>query len=115
MPDDDASPSGYGDASRARAAAREAGGTDVAAPDRSPEELVLTHDRDVKTMAALLRLPDRSRTLLTLLLDAGLSYGQVSAQLRMPVDSIGPTRARSLELLRHELAAVGIDGDALIG
>jgi hypothetical protein len=38
----------------------------------------------------------------------------VSAKLHIPVGSIGPTRARGLELLRHELAAVGIDGDALI-
>ena len=34
--------------------------------------------------------------------------------LHMPVGSIGPVRARSLDLLRRELAAVGIDGDALI-
>jgi hypothetical protein len=38
----------------------------------------------------------------------------LSAELRMPVASIGPIRARSLRLLRRELAAVGIDGDALI-
>jgi DNA-directed RNA polymerase specialized sigma24 family protein len=45
---------------------------------------------------------------------AELSYGEVSAELRMPVGSIGPIRARSLRLLRRELAAAGIDGDALI-
>ncbi|MGD0934944.1 MAG: hypothetical protein ABR922_10280, partial [Streptosporangiaceae bacterium] len=70
-------------------------------------------DRDDRTKAALNRLPARNRALLTLLA-AELSYGELSAELRMPVASIGPIRARSLRLLRRELAAVGIDGDALI-
>ncbi len=89
-------------------------GTDPAAPGQSPEELVTAQDRDDRTKAALNRLPARNRTLLTLLVAAELSYGEVSAELRMPVGSIGPIRARSLRLLRRELAAVGIDGDALI-
>jgi DNA-directed RNA polymerase specialized sigma24 family protein len=88
--------------------------TDPAAPDRSPEELVTAQDRDDRTKAALNRLPARNRALLTLLMAAELSYGEVSAELRMPVGSIGPIRARSLRLLRRELAAAGIDGDALI-
>jgi len=71
-------------------------------------------DRDDRTKAALNRLPARNRALLTLLMAAELSYGEVSAELRMPVGSIGPIRARSLRLLRRELAAAGIDGDALI-
>ena len=88
-------------------------GTDPAAPGLSPEELVAARDRDDRTKAALNRLPARNRALLTLLA-AELSYGELSAELRMPVGSIGPIRARSLRLLRRELAAAGIDGDALI-
>ncbi len=87
--------------------------TDPAAPDRSPEELVTAQDLGDRTKAALNRLPARNRALLTLLA-AELSYDEVSTELRMPVGSIGPIRARSLRLLRRELAAVGIDGDALI-
>ena len=87
---------------------------DPAAPDLSPEEVVTAQDRDDRTKAALNRLPARNRALLTLLMAAELSYGEVSAELRMPVGSIGPIRARSLRLLRRELAAAGIDGDALI-
>jgi RNA polymerase sigma factor (sigma-70 family) len=89
-------------------------GTDPAGTDRSPEELVTEDELSVQTKAALGRLPARNRTLLTLLVESELSYREVSAMLHMPVGSIGPVRARSLDLLRRELAAVGIDGDALI-
>ena len=89
-------------------------GTDPAGTDRSPEELVTEDELSVQTKAALGRLPARNRTLLTLLVESELSYREVSAVLHMPVGSIGPVRARSLDLLRRELAAVGIDGDALI-
>jgi RNA polymerase sigma factor (sigma-70 family) len=89
-------------------------GADPAGPDRSPEELVTEGELGVQTKAALGRLPARNRTLLTLLMESDLSYREVSAMLHMPVGSIGPVRARSLDLLRRELAAVGIDGDALI-
>jgi RNA polymerase sigma factor (sigma-70 family) len=88
--------------------------TDLAAPDRSPEELVTARDRDTQTRAALRRLPTRSRRLLTLLMESPApSYGQVSAELNMPVGSIGPTRARSLSMLRRELETAGIGSDAL--
>jgi RNA polymerase sigma factor (sigma-70 family) len=88
--------------------------TDLIAPDRSPEELVTARDTDTQTRAALCRLPTRSRRLLTLLMESPApSYGQVSAELSMPVGSIGPTRARSLSMLRRELETVGIGSDAL--
>jgi hypothetical protein len=60
--------------------------------------------------AALRRLPTRDQTLLTLLMDSpSPSYSQLSAELRMAVGSIGPSRARSLGRLRRELDAAGID------
>jgi RNA polymerase sigma factor (sigma-70 family) len=84
---------------------------DVPSADSLPEDLVATSDRDARTRAALRRLPARSRMLLTLLMNSqARSYGEVSKALGMPLGSIGPTRARSLRLLRTELKAVGIDG-----
>jgi RNA polymerase sigma factor (sigma-70 family) len=79
--------------------------------DNLPDDLVATRDRDARTRAALNRLPTRARMLLTLLMASPAnSYGEVSKALGMPLGSIGPTRARSLGLLRTELKAVGIDG-----
>jgi RNA polymerase sigma factor (sigma-70 family) len=87
------------------------GDVDVPSTDNLPEDLVTVHDRDARTRAALRRLPARSRKLLTLLMTSPAnSYGEVSKALGMPLGSIGPTRARSLHLLRGELEAVGIDG-----
>jgi RNA polymerase sigma factor (sigma-70 family) len=84
---------------------------DLPATDNLPDDLAAAHDRDARTRAALGRLPARSRKLLTLLMTSQAnSYGAVSKALGMPLGSIGPTRARSLQLLRGELKAVGIDG-----
>jgi DNA-directed RNA polymerase specialized sigma24 family protein len=84
---------------------------DVPSADSLPEDLAAARDRDVRTRAALHRLPARSRALLTLLMASPAhSYCEVSETLGMPVGSIGPTRRRSLHLLRGELEAVGIDG-----
>jgi RNA polymerase sigma factor (sigma-70 family) len=58
---------------------------------------------------SLTRLPDRQRKLLTLLLEEpDLSYQDVGQRLGLPIGSIGPTRARSLERLRdcRELQAL---------
>ncbi|HEX5619827.1 MAG TPA: sigma-70 family RNA polymerase sigma factor [Solirubrobacteraceae bacterium] len=59
--------------------------------------------------ASLTRLSDRQRKLLTLLLEEpDLSYQDVGQRLGLPIGSIGPTRARSLERLRdcRELQAL---------
>jgi RNA polymerase sigma factor (sigma-70 family) len=86
-------------------------GLDIPDPGRSPEDEVTAADQGARVRAALGRLPARDRQLVTLLMDSARpSYGKVSAELRIPVGSIGPTRARSLNRLRHELEAVGIDG-----
>jgi RNA polymerase sigma factor (sigma-70 family) len=84
---------------------------ELASGDNLPDDLVAVRDRDARTRAALHRLPTRSRVLLTLLMTSPTrSYGEVSKALGMPLGSIGPTRARSLHLLRTELESVGIDG-----
>jgi RNA polymerase sigma factor (sigma-70 family) len=59
--------------------------------------------------ASLTLLTDRQRKLLTLLLEEpDLSYQDVGQRLGLPIGSIGPTRARSLERLRgcRELQAL---------
>jgi RNA polymerase sigma factor (sigma-70 family) len=70
---------------------------------QGPEASVLASERRTALTRALATLPHRHRRLLTLLLiQPALDYEQVSAQLAMPVGSIGPIRARALaRLSRH--------------
>ena len=77
-----------------------------AAAAAGPEEIVLAGlSRDVvrRTVA---KLPPRHRVLLerTVISD-GPSYATISAELAMPLGSIGPTRRRGLERMRRMLAA----------
>ena len=66
---------------------------------------LLTAERDAELWAAFSRLPARDQALLRLLaVDSPPSYQEISAALGMPIGSIGPTRARSLERLRRELS-----------
>ncbi|MGQ9683823.1 MAG: RNA polymerase sigma factor [Anaerolineae bacterium] len=59
---------------------------------------------------ALQLIGERCRQLLTLLYgDAdALSYEEIAARLRMPLGSIGPTRARCLEKMRMTLHSMGM-------
>jgi RNA polymerase sigma factor (sigma-70 family) len=51
---------------------------------------------------ALVGLPVRQRTLMRMLFDdAAPSYGEIAAELDMPIGSIGPTRGRCLAQLRR--------------
>ena len=62
---------------------------------------------------ALDRLGDPCRGLLTALFrEESPSYPRISAELGMPVGSIGPTRARCLGKLRELLARAGFTPDA---
>lgn len=60
---------------------------------------------------ALQEIGERCRQLLTLLyLEPGEpSYDEISARLKMPVGSIGPTRARCLAKMREILRRMGMD------
>jgi RNA polymerase sigma factor (sigma-70 family) len=59
--------------------------------------------------AAVAELPERSRTLIGLLLaEPALTYSEISETLTMPVGSIGPTRARILATIRAKLERRGI-------
>jgi RNA polymerase sigma factor (sigma-70 family) len=71
---------------------------DLAEPDRE----LLASERREALHDALAELPDRQRDLMRLLLaKPDVSYDEVSRQLAMPIGSIGPTRARSLDRLRR--------------
>jgi RNA polymerase sigma factor (sigma-70 family) len=70
---------------------------------------LMTAERDAALWRAFGRLADRDRALLRLLVaDPTPSYEEISAALDMPIGGIGPTRARSLERLRRELAREGL-------
>jgi RNA polymerase sigma factor (sigma-70 family) len=89
-------------------------GMDVPDPGRQPDEEAAAQDRDARVRAALGRLPDRDQRLLTLLVSApARSYQALSTELRMPVGSIGPTRARSLDRLRQAFATAGVNEELL--
>ena len=63
---------------------------------------LLVYERDRALIAAFARLGGRCQRLLRLLMaDPPPSYDEIAAALDMPVGSIGPTRGRSLEQLRH--------------
>jgi RNA polymerase sigma factor (sigma-70 family) len=73
-------------------------GADHVEPDRE----LLAAERREALHGALAELPDRHRSLMSILVTSpDLSYEEVSRRLAMPVGSIGPTRARSLDRLRR--------------
>ncbi len=81
-------------------------GADPAAP---PDAVVADRERDALVWAAIETLPVRRRHLMRALMsDSPPSYDELSAQLDIPVGSIGPTRARCLQQLRAELEAAGL-------
>jgi len=68
------------------------------------DEGLLAEERARAVREALAMLPTRSQRLLELLMaDPPLSYAEISDQLGLPIGSIGPTRGRCLERLRHML------------
>jgi RNA polymerase sigma factor (sigma-70 family) len=69
-------------------------------PGRLDAELLVAERKDV-LQRALDTLPPRQRRLMVLLATAPPDYREISATLDMPIGSIGPTRARSLERLRR--------------
>ena len=79
-------------------------------PSESTEEARVESDREQKVRETMAKMADRCRRLLELLyLDpASPSYAEISEKLKMPVPSIGPTRARCLDKLRTLLRRRGI-------
>jgi RNA polymerase sigma factor (sigma-70 family) len=79
-----------------------------------PESTALRHEREALVRTALAGLPERHRSLLTLLVASPpVSYEEIGARLGMPVGSIGPTRARVLGRLRTALEAADFHDLAL--
>jgi RNA polymerase sigma factor (sigma-70 family) len=75
--------------------------TDDAVEPRGPEAELLASEARRVLGRALASLPAPQRRLLTMLLtEPDASYEQISAALRIPAGSIGPTRARGMARLR---------------
>ena len=73
------------------------------------EDEVLLAERHAAVREALNRLPSSCRRLLAMLTeDPPVPYTEISAQLGIPVGSIGPTRRRCLEKLRRDPAIVAL-------
>jgi RNA polymerase sigma factor (sigma-70 family) len=71
---------------------------------RTPDQVALDVDDVAQLRAALTRVPERDRRLLTMLMMVPApDYTFVSERLGMPHGSIGPTRARALHRLRREM------------
>jgi RNA polymerase sigma factor (sigma-70 family) len=82
--------------------------------EEPPGRAVMRRERDQLLHRAFARLPQRAQVLLTMLSrEPAMTYQEVSVALCMPIGSIGPTRARCLDALRHHAAALGLSGDDL--
>jgi RNA polymerase sigma-70 factor (ECF subfamily) len=68
-----------------------------------PEAEAIASEEQAAVRAALARLPDRTATLL-LLRYSGLTYGEVSATLGIPVDQVGTRLRRAQEAFRKEVS-----------
>ena len=79
----------------------------------TPEQELLVSERHATLREALMDLPSCCQQLIALLIeDPPVPYTQISAQLGIPVGSIGPNRARCLgRLRRHPAIAALINAD----
>jgi DNA-directed RNA polymerase specialized sigma24 family protein len=111
------------EALRVLRAARRATHEELPPPDQLPlgpdadlaDHDILVAERNAALRAALGELPRPCRELLTVLTrDPPPSYAEVSAELDIPVGSIGPTRARCLTRLRRSVHVAAI-ADTNIG
>jgi RNA polymerase sigma factor (sigma-70 family) len=74
-----------------------------------PDGALLEAEEHSILVVAFGRLAERCQRLLRLLMvDPPPQYTDVAAALEMPIGSIGPTRARCLERLRHEVKMAGL-------
>jgi RNA polymerase sigma factor (sigma-70 family) len=84
---------------------------DIPDDDADPVETrLITNERNATLWRAFRRLPERCQRLLRVAVAVPQAYDEVSAQLEMPVGSIGPTRARCLDRLRKLLVGTGLNG-----
>lgn len=79
------------------------------ADHETPEHEILEAERREVFRRAVRTLPDRQRRVVTLLsVESDLDYQQVGELLRMPIGSIGPTRARGLARLEGDAGLQGL-------
>ncbi|MCN9244844.1 sigma-70 family RNA polymerase sigma factor [Streptomyces sp. RY43-2] len=77
------------------------------AAEPGPEEHLLVRERRAHVHAALARLPDRDRRLLTLLsADPAPGYDEVSRRLGIARGSVGPLRGRALRRLAEQMRII---------
>lgn len=73
-----------------------------------PGDALVIQERDDALWRSFGRLRASDQALLRMLMaDPRPPYEEIAAALDMPIGSIGPTRQRALERLRHELASQG--------
>jgi RNA polymerase sigma factor (sigma-70 family) len=73
------------------------------------DDELLASERHAALRQALAQLPPSCQDLLALLVaDPPLPYAQISAELGIPVGSIGPSRSRCLDKLRHHPALAAL-------
>lgn len=79
-------------------------------PGDNLEELRILTEQQQAVRDAVADLPARCRSLIAMLYfdSRALSYDEISKEMKMPVASIGPTRARCLDKLRTMLRRRGI-------
>jgi RNA polymerase sigma factor (sigma-70 family) len=78
---------------------------ELVAPATDPAAELLRAERDAELRQAMSCLRERDQQLLLMLAaDAAPGYAEIAETLGMPIGSIGPTRARSLERVRREYA-----------
>jgi RNA polymerase sigma factor (sigma-70 family) len=85
----------------------------ISAPGESPEQITLRAHRNEEVLQAIEGMSPQCRELLLLTLqDPPASYERISAELSMPVGSVGPIRTRCLRRLRRALAAFELGDEA---
>jgi RNA polymerase sigma factor (sigma-70 family) len=74
----------------------------------SPESEVVLGDEQTRLWESLGKLPERCQRLLRIVaMEPRPDYARIAGELKMPIGSIGPTRGRCLDKLRHELERTG--------
>jgi RNA polymerase sigma factor (sigma-70 family) len=83
---------------------------EAVAPDQLPEDEILALERQYMVRTAITQLPLTCRRLVEALFSDTFeqtSYQQLADRLGVPMNSLGPTRARCLTRLRRLLTAAG--------
>jgi RNA polymerase sigma factor (sigma-70 family) len=74
----------------------------------SPESEVVLGDEQTRLWQSIGRLSERCQKLLRIVaMEPRPDYARIAGELKMPIGSIGPTRGRCLDKLRHELDRTG--------